>query len=143
MNEFCVASLLHPRIHSTLFVEPPASDAAGCAPDVDGTRAVQIAGAGEVNDSIVVVARVAGIVLSGAIGIEDHARVASFDGCARVKYDWRRAGTEGCAIGTGVGKTGLHRELNVARQRVSATVTGAGETAGGGTYPQYWTVMVP
>src|SRR5882724_3111271 len=111
----CVASLLHPVIDTSLFVEPPASDSSRSSPHIDRARAIQIGGTSKVDDPVVVVSRIAGIVLCRAVWIKHHARIAAVYDHARVKNDRYGSGAE--SIRSRIRKARLHRELNIGRQR--------------------------
>src|SRR5208337_4473399 len=110
-SEIGVASLLHPCVY-TLVVEPPAADSSGGAEYRNGPRTIEVAGAGEVHDSAVVVSQ---RVLRGTIGHEHDVVLVAEDALVEVNRD--RAGPQ--AIGSGGGKSRLNRKLDVVGQRIS------------------------
>ncbi len=69
MLAVCFASLLHP-IGSALVIESPAPDSSGRAENGQGSRTVQVARTGQVNDSAIEVAQV---ILGGSVRIKNQA----------------------------------------------------------------------
>src|ERR1700726_3465499 len=107
MHGICVPSLLPPRVSG--LQQPPPSNSASSAEYGNCARAVEIAGTGQIDDSVIEIAQ---IILRGAVGLEDQT-ILSHE-YAVVKSVRCSSGAE--AIRSRIWKSRLYRELNIGRQ---------------------------